>query len=107
MRNYPGSSAYSEEELRDLGGSVEANAAQVKSRGVEIATFLLWYIKTNNIPSITQEGDSDKFTGGISLLSWSGGNFTTLSLFAHAADLPLNTKELLEVTRCKGESNVA
>ena len=95
MRNYPGSSPYSAEEMQKLAGSLEANAAEVKTRGVEIATFLRWLIETENLPPVTQVGGSDERTGGVSLLSWSGGNFKYLSLFAHAADLPSDTRDLL------------
>jgi len=98
MRGYYGSTPYSASELADLGSTdVERRAMAVRARGLEILTFLLWFIREENIPPLspaTQAGGLGG--GGISMLGWSWGNKMTLSCVAHAGELASNDVEFLE-----------
>ncbi|OJT12830.1 hypothetical protein TRAPUB_10665 [Trametes pubescens] len=92
LRDYPGSTLLSPEDVNDLRGpSEEAQARAIGNRGVEIAVFLCWFIESQRIPPI----DEATGTGGLSLLSWSGGNCPAAAVFAHADKLPEETRRLL------------
>lgn len=70
----------------------------MKARGLEVGAFLAWFIKTEHVPAPSAEpGDANasKQLGGVSLLAWSSGNCSAMSLFAHAALLPKEDQELL------------
>ncbi|KAI0669171.1 alpha/beta-hydrolase [Trametes maxima] len=89
LRDYPGSTPYSEEDVEDIRGpSVEAQSRALQNRGLEIATFLRCFIETQSIPPINETASSEKLSGGLSLLSWSGGNTPTVAMFAHANQIP-------------------
>ncbi|OSD07584.1 alpha/beta-hydrolase [Trametes coccinea BRFM310] len=95
LRGYPGSTDYSPADLDKLRDSdPESQEQAMAERGLEIAEFLRWYIDTEAIPPITltPEGVS---TGGISLLSWSGGNWFTVAMFGNAGTIPESTRKLL------------
>ncbi len=101
LRGYPGSTPYSTSELdllegrsvsHDDAGSPQDMALQ--ARGMEVAEFLRWFIKTENIPAIREDPGRGKLVGGLSVLSWSGGNAATFAMFAHADRLPEETKSL-------------
>ncbi|EIW51541.1 alpha/beta-hydrolase [Trametes versicolor FP-101664 SS1] len=93
LRDYPGSTLLSPEDVNDLRGpSEEAQARAIKNRGLEIAAFLRWFIEFQCIPPI--EGAAG--TGGVSLLAWSGGTCPTAAMFAHADKLPVETRKLLD-----------
>ncbi|KAJ8462240.1 hypothetical protein ONZ51_g11023 [Trametes cubensis] len=96
VRGYPGSTPYSKEdleELRSLDRAVQASA--ITKRGMDIAAFLRWFIETEDIPPIHERADDHALVGGISLLSWSGGNLPTISMLAHAGELPERTRTVL------------
>ncbi|KAL7280203.1 hypothetical protein ACG7TL_006622 [Trametes sanguinea] len=96
LRGYPGSTDYSPADLDKLRDSnPESQEQAMAERGLEIAEFLRWYIDTEAIPPITltPEGIS---TGGISLLSWSGGNWFTVAMFGNAGKIPESTRKLLK-----------
>ena len=95
MRGYPGSSPYTAEELDAYEGKPDAQRLALQSRGAEIAEFLRWFIEKENIPPLQQTSGSGAAVGGLSLLSWSGGNSLTLSMFAHVDELAESTNELL------------
>ena len=57
----------------------------MQQRGAEIARFLSWFIDDEQIPP--RSNDTNGINGGISLLGWSLGNTTTLSLLAFANTL--------------------
>ncbi|RDX50214.1 hypothetical protein OH76DRAFT_463824 [Lentinus brumalis] len=102
LRGYPGSTPYSTSELDLLeGGSTASDDTgspqdmALQARGMEVAQFLRWFIKTENIPAIRDTG-SGKLLGGLSVLSWSGGNAATFAMFAHADKLPGETKSLFD-----------
>ena len=96
MRNYPGSTPYSAEELESLEGRPGAPEAMLQARGAEVAEFIRWFIETEDIPPIHERADDHALVGGISLLSWSGGNLPTISMLAHAGELPEQTCTVLE-----------
>ncbi|KAH9924415.1 uncharacterized protein B0H18DRAFT_1211859 [Fomitopsis serialis] len=53
MRDYYGSTPYSASELADLGSTdVERQAKAIRARGLEILTFLLWFIRKESIPPL-------------------------------------------------------
>ncbi|KAI0755320.1 hypothetical protein C8Q80DRAFT_1217006 [Daedaleopsis nitida] len=94
MRGYPGSTPYSIEELEALEGDAGAQEAALNTRAAEIAAFLRWFIETEAIPPIREVPGSEALLDGLSLLSWSGGNSTTLAMLAHADQLSEATREL-------------
>ena len=93
LRDYPGSPRYTEAELSALG-SADPNSQRsaLNARGLEIAAFLLWFIKKEKIPRATEGG-----AGGLGLLAWSWGNTITMSFLAQAAKLPKDSQETLGV----------
>ncbi|KAI0357368.1 alpha/beta-hydrolase [Trametes cingulata] len=97
LRDYPGSSPYSAEDVEDLRGpSHEAQDRAIRTRGLEIASFIRWFIKTEAIPPIKEVPGSEALVGGLSLLSWSGGNCATVAMFAHADKLSEETRKLFD-----------
>ncbi|KAH9830743.1 Alpha/Beta hydrolase protein [Rhodofomes roseus] len=97
MRDYSRSTPYSQSELDDLRSTnSERQAAAVRARGLEIVTFLLWYIRKENIPPLSsgaQEGSIRR--GGISLSGWSWGCKMALSCVARAQELQPDDREFL------------
>ncbi|KAI0366634.1 alpha/beta-hydrolase [Pilatotrama ljubarskyi] len=97
LRDYPGSTPYSAEDVEDLRGpSCEAQDRAIRNRGLEIATFIRWFIETEAIPPIKEVAGSEALVGGLSLLSWSGGNCAAAAMFAHADKLPEDTRQLFD-----------
>ncbi|RPD62824.1 hypothetical protein L227DRAFT_562086 [Lentinus tigrinus ALCF2SS1-6] len=101
LRGYPGSTPYTEREIDLLEGMSTAISKEstpqdmaLEARGKEVAEFLRWFIKTENIPAIREDPGSGQLLGGLSVLSWSGGNAATFAMFAHADKLPAETKSL-------------
>ncbi|KAI0632495.1 Alpha/Beta hydrolase protein [Trametes polyzona] len=100
LRDYPGSTPLSEEEIDGLRGpSVDVQDRTLRDRGLEIAAFCRWFIETEKIPpvreSVTPEGVRAR-VGGLSILSWSGGNCTTVAMFAHVDKIPEETRRLFD-----------
>lgn len=97
MRDYRGSTPYSPEDLADLWSTdAEKQAKTLRGRGLEMATFLLWFIRKENIPPLLQEKMRGSFSGGgISVLGWSWGCKIALSCFARAHDLEPDDRHLL------------
>ena len=89
-RDYPGSTPYSWAELAALGSSnPETQRSVMKQRGLEIAAFLRWYIREENIPMAPSPQEYHNASGGgISLLAWSWGTAMAMSFLAQAATLP-------------------
>lgn len=96
LHGYPGSTPYTDEELNRLEGGLEAREAELQARGLELAEFIRWFISTEEIPPIREGSGEDELIGGLSVLSWSGGNGHTLSMFAHADKLPEETRKLFD-----------
>ncbi|KAF9816038.1 hypothetical protein IEO21_04213 [Rhodonia placenta] len=96
--DYRGSTPYSQEELKDLASpdrGVQARA--IAARGLEIGTFIRWFIQAEHIPPISASPRADDSRGGgVSLLGWSAGNLRAISFLAHVQDLPKETRSFLE-----------
>lgn len=95
MREYPGSSPLTDEQLASLcsADSVEAGAAlfdQVR----EIARLITSLITSEGIPAPVRDGQ--RTSGGVSILAWSGGNAYLLSLLANHSSLENDTRALLD-----------
>ncbi|CCM00694.1 uncharacterized protein FIBRA_02733 [Fibroporia radiculosa] len=88
LRDYPYTTPLSTAELDALKGEKEAQRAQVRAFGSEIASFLAWYVQHEHIPPIAFSPSGDSISGGIALLGWSMGNCTTISMLANADNLP-------------------
>lgn len=97
MRGYPGSTPYTQGELESLKSDLETQQASLAARGAEIAVFLRWFIETEKLPPIREDTGSERLVGGLSLLSWSGGNGPMLAMFAHADKLAGETRQLLNL----------
>ncbi|KAH9890074.1 alpha/beta-hydrolase [Cubamyces lactineus] len=97
VRGYPGSTPYCKDDLDELRSPDRAvQALAVAKRGMDIAAFIRWFIDTEGIPPIRERPDGNARVGGLSLLSWSGGNLPTISMLAYAHQLPERTRTLLE-----------
>lgn len=98
LRDYPGSTRYSPEELAALGSPIrEVQAAAIEARGLELAAFMRWYIETERVPAISKEPDRDvRPAGGVAILGWSSGNCQTIPLLASANKVPEDTRILLD-----------
>jgi len=75
-RDYRGSSLYSDDDLALLQAGKKEFLEGV---GKNLAHFLLWFIKSHDIP----KASIDRKSGGIALMGWSMGNHVTLSLLGH------------------------
>ncbi|KAJ3008093.1 hypothetical protein NUW54_g3292 [Trametes sanguinea] len=95
LRGYPGSTDYSTTDLDKLRGpDRESQEQAMAERGLELAEFLRWYVETEAIPPIALTSEGVR-TGGISLLSWSGGNWHTVAMFGNVDKVPESTRKLL------------
>ncbi|THG96355.1 hypothetical protein EW026_g5466 [Hermanssonia centrifuga] len=95
MRDYPGSSRFSPEELKAIASSDrETQAKAIKALGLQISAFLVHIIKKCDIPKFTEENGKKK--GGLALLGWSLGNLVSMSMLGNAGTLPDDTKDFLE-----------
>lgn len=94
-RDYYGSTPFSTSDLEALRSTdLDSQRAVVHARGLEIAAFLLWLIRKENIPRRPLDGQG-KRSGGIALLGWSWGNTMTMSFLAQASRLPEEDCSLL------------
>jgi hypothetical protein len=91
MRDYPGSSSFSLEELSAFSTSPRE---AIRELGHQLALFMAYFVRRYEIPEIKQH--REKSTAGIVLLTWSFSNLLHLALLAHAYTLPKETKKLLE-----------
>ncbi|EKM50157.1 uncharacterized protein PHACADRAFT_264726 [Phanerochaete carnosa HHB-10118-sp] len=94
LRDYPGSTKFSEEELDVIkSGEPEKQAGAMKAQGQQLAAFLRHFATTYDIPPTAQA--DGKLVGGMALLTWSMSNNLATSLLAHAASLSAETREVL------------
>ncbi|KAI0826820.1 alpha/beta-hydrolase [Trametes gibbosa] len=98
IRDYPGSTPYSAEDFADLrGASREAQERAMQTRGVEIAAFVRYFVESQSTPPVKNVPGTDaRAGGGVSILSWSGGNCPAVATFAHADKLDEETRQLLD-----------
>jgi len=95
QRNFPGSSPFTEEELKSLTSSDNAvRADAIQAVGREIATFMAAFVEKHNIPPTTKKADGTTF-GGISILCWSASNILIFSLLVRPDKLPARTIQVL------------
>ncbi|TFK56428.1 hypothetical protein OE88DRAFT_1729933 [Heliocybe sulcata] len=95
-RDYPGSTPFSSEELGMLWGqNKNVQTALLRTLSLQIATFVDWFVKSEEIPpsSISTTGQK---TGGIAVLGWSAGNVFVLSMLAHAHTFPSGIVKTIE-----------
>jgi len=97
LRDYPGSTPLTPDELDALRSpDRDVQASMIKDRGHELAFFLEWFIRTENIPPLEPSDDPNASrNGGLAILAWSWGNCMALSFLSHGDSLPTDTKELL------------
>ncbi|KAH9937694.1 Alpha/Beta hydrolase protein [Fomitopsis serialis] len=94
MRDYRGSTPYTDTDIEALGSDdPERQQSMIRARGLEIASFLVWFVRKENIPAYA----ADSGTGGLSLLGWSWGNVVTMAFMAQASELSKDTRCLLDV----------
>lgn len=105
LRDYPGSTPYSPDEIAELRSTESKNQASfMRSRGIELAMFLAWYIRKEKIPprtdppadNPTTEAKEIRSHGGLTVLGWSSGNCMSISLFAHSDTITPDTKIFLD-----------
>ncbi|KZT65133.1 hypothetical protein DAEQUDRAFT_697601 [Daedalea quercina L-15889] len=98
MRDYRLSTPYSPSELTALGsGDPQQQRSMIQARGLEIATFLLWFIRKESVPPPSSTADYGSTRGGgLAVLGWSWGNAMTISFFAQATELPESDRRLLD-----------
>lgn len=96
-RDYYGSTPLSTSDFEALrSADLDIQRAMVHARGLEIAAFLLWLIRKENLPRRPIVGQG-KRNGGITLLGWSWGNTMTMSFLAQASRLPEEDRSILDV----------
>lgn len=83
----PGSTPHTNSELEDLRAGRDIF---LKTLGLTLAKFLLWFIDTHNIPKIDNNGK-----GGISVMGWSLGGIWPLALLGHPDVLPKDSQKKL------------
>ncbi|KAJ3553765.1 hypothetical protein NM688_g3444 [Phlebia brevispora] len=98
LRDYPGSTPYTDSELELLCDTNPTNQEiAVRLQGLEIATFLRHFILANDIPRIRELSESKK-SGGVAVMSWSLGNVWAVSMFGNLEFLDAETKYILQQT---------
>lgn len=98
LRDYPGSSPYSADDMEDMRGSTpEHQVRALQTRGLEIAEFVRWFVETEDTPPIREATDTQALVGGVSVLAWSGGTCAPVAMFAHADKLSEATRRLFDV----------
>jgi hypothetical protein len=93
-RDYPGSSPYSDEDLKKCSPTSDAETAEsfYRTVGEEYVTFMAWLVDHANIPPISSDGKK----GGIALMAWSAGNAYTIPVLAFADKYPEKLREKLD-----------
>jgi len=100
LRGYPKSTPFSEEEAAIAqSGDYPSLDAFIAARGLEVASFVAWFIQEHALPrlstTITLDG-TESIHGGVSLLGWSYGTAIMLSFLAHADRVSQETREFLD-----------
>ncbi|KAJ7139183.1 Alpha/Beta hydrolase protein [Mycena epipterygia] len=88
-RDYHGSTKYSDAELADLWAGRKSFQDRL---AIHTAWFLEHFVGHENTPKVT----ADRKAGGFILVGWSGGNCTTLALFADPTAIPKPLYEHIE-----------
>ncbi|KAF8222533.1 hypothetical protein L208DRAFT_1413236 [Tricholoma matsutake] len=75
-REYAGSTKYTDDDLKDLN---EGKVSFMEILAAEVAHLLVWFVETHNIPKASVDHNS----GGLSIMGWSMGNTTSMSVFGY------------------------
>ncbi|GJE92656.1 hypothetical protein PsYK624_088110 [Phanerochaete sordida] len=94
MRDYPGSTGYTLEQLRALGSSdIAVQDEAMKTHGAQLAAFLVHVVKNLGIKPI-QLVDGRR-TNGLALSTWSMGNMLGMAFLGNAPRLQKETTDFL------------
>ena len=94
LRDYPGSTPFSAEELADLCSSdVEKQRASFCAQGLEVATFLKNFIVFEQIPPCLEV--DGRREGGVVLFAWSIATIHILAMLGNEAVFPDDVKTVL------------
>lgn len=75
-RDYPGSTPYTDEDLREIRSG---SRHFLEKLGRELLHLMVWFVKEYNLPRVSNLGG--KLVGGVALLGWSmAGTTQALSL---------------------------
>lgn len=95
MRDYPGSTRYTPEELQAFTDpDVAVQAAATRAHGAEIAAFLEYIIKKHDIPKIRDV--NGRKVNGLTLLTWSLSNIVAFSFLGNAQCFSKETTDFLD-----------
>lgn len=84
MRDYRGSTPYSQNELVDMTSpDLDVQTSAVRRWSQEISRFLLYICQTKNIPEVVVKGDGK--SGGVVLMTWSLSNIGSLAILGDPA----------------------
>lgn len=93
MRDYRGSTPYSEEDVAAYSSpDISVQAAAVRRFGQDVALFVLYVCTRLNIPPITT-GNGRK-SGGVALATWSMSGIAIISILGDPATLDDTTKSI-------------
>lgn len=96
LRDYPGSTPWSQSDIDSIMKKRDNAKDVINGLGQELAAFLAWFIKTEQIPRKAGDNVPGRQSGGISVLAWSMGNLVPLSLLAHLDKLSEERRALIE-----------
>lgn len=93
-RDYPGSSPYSDDDLRNVGDTEDDKGYEAffKARAFEFARFIEWIVEHEGIPKADWTGN----TGGVFLSAWSAGNGYAVSILSYVDLLPETTRSIVQ-----------
>ncbi|KAI0312275.1 hypothetical protein OF83DRAFT_1146988 [Amylostereum chailletii] len=95
-RDYPGSTPLTDEEVADHTSLDDARRTEFYRRqSFEIAEFLAWFVRTEDIPRYTTSANGNA-EGGLALVGWSFGSTYCMDLLAYPERLPEDTRAALE-----------
>ncbi|KZT18636.1 hypothetical protein NEOLEDRAFT_1173481 [Neolentinus lepideus HHB14362 ss-1] len=86
-RDYPGSTPVFPEEVDKIRSTdLNVNAAILRELGLQIGSFLAWYVYAASIPSV-EIGEDGSSKGGLAVLAWSSGNTLVSAAIANLSRL--------------------
>lgn len=95
LREYPGSSPFTEAEMSNLVSSEpRKQAIGLRDQAIEIATVVANLIKSENLPP-PREVDGKRL-GGVAILAWSAYNNLLLSLLSDTTYLERDVNDTLQ-----------
>jgi hypothetical protein len=84
-RNYPGSTAFTEAEVKSIKSARPEDAETLLEKwGTQLSTFYDLFVQKHHIPEISHDGKR----GGIVILGWSSGSTFALASIAQIGSLP-------------------